>query len=174
MNIYEYKGKQYRIFAETKMKVNDEWIDCIIYQTLYYNEDGWIWVRSREEFFKLFKPQLNQNDWKKGKRYGEKYPTDGTSGTSAPVRIPFDKIAYCIKSDDYYGFTKDKSYEVFWHCDGGIGSIENDDNRWVIDEDCWCLFVTEEEYKSSYMMAKPTNLTADYGYLQGEIGIDLV
>ncbi len=62
MNIYEYKGKQYRIFAESKMKIDGEWIDCIIYQTLYFNEDGWIWVRSRDEFFSLFKLK---NDLKK-------------------------------------------------------------------------------------------------------------
>ena len=55
MEIYEYKGKQYRIFAETKSKINGEWVDSIIYQTLYYNEDGWIWVRTKEEFFSLFK-----------------------------------------------------------------------------------------------------------------------
>lgn len=54
-DIYEYKGNQYRIFAESKMKVDGVWIKCIIYQTLYYNEDGWIWVRNSEEFFKLFK-----------------------------------------------------------------------------------------------------------------------
>ncbi len=52
--IYTYKGKKYRIFAESKMKINDKWKDCIIYQTLYFNQDGWIWVRTKEEFFKLF------------------------------------------------------------------------------------------------------------------------
>ena len=51
-DIYEYKGNQYRIFAESKMKVDGVWIKCIIYQTLYYNEDGWIWVRNSDEFFK--------------------------------------------------------------------------------------------------------------------------
>ena len=52
--IYQYKGNKYRIFAESKMKIDGIWQDCIIYQSLYYNEDGWIWVRSRDEFFKLF------------------------------------------------------------------------------------------------------------------------
>ena len=52
--IYQYKGNKYRIFAESKMKVDGIWQDCIIYQSLYYNEDGWIWVRNRDEFFKLF------------------------------------------------------------------------------------------------------------------------
>lgn len=57
-NIYEYKGKQYRIFAESKMKIDGKWIDCIVYQTLYVNEDGWIWVRTKEDFFNNFKPIL--------------------------------------------------------------------------------------------------------------------
>lgn len=52
--IYTYKGKKYRIFAESKMKIDGKWKDCIIYQTLYFNQDGWIWVRTKEEFFKLF------------------------------------------------------------------------------------------------------------------------
>ena len=59
--IYTYKGKKYRIFAESKMKVNGVWKDCVIYQTLYYNEDGWIWVKSSEEFFKEFK-EFNDSD----------------------------------------------------------------------------------------------------------------
>jgi hypothetical protein len=53
--VYEYKGKPYRIFAETKTKINGIWVDSIIYQTLYNNPDGWIWVRTKEEFFSLFK-----------------------------------------------------------------------------------------------------------------------
>ena len=54
--IYTYKNKLYRIFAESKVKIEGVWVDCIIYQTLYSNEDGWIWVRNKEEFFELFKP----------------------------------------------------------------------------------------------------------------------
>jgi hypothetical protein len=90
---------------------------------------------------------FSNKEWQKGKRYGKNNPNDGTSGYSESVRIPFDKIAYCIETDDYYGFTKDKSYEVFWHLDGGIGSIKNDDDTWVISKDCWKLFISEEEYK---------------------------
>lgn len=52
---YEYKGKLYCIFQETKMKVDGKWIDCVIYQTLYDNPDGEFWVRSSSEFFALFK-----------------------------------------------------------------------------------------------------------------------
>ena len=53
--IYEYKNNKYRIFAETKVKINGIWEECIIYQTLYVNKDGWIWVRTKKEFFELFK-----------------------------------------------------------------------------------------------------------------------
>lgn len=52
---YTYKGKIYVIFAQTKMKVNNVWEDCVIYQTLYDNTDGEFWVRSKEEFYQLFK-----------------------------------------------------------------------------------------------------------------------
>ena len=31
--VYEYKGKKYRIFAESKSKINGEWVDSIIYQS---------------------------------------------------------------------------------------------------------------------------------------------
>lgn len=51
---FKYKGKLYVIFQETKMKINGEWVDCVIYQTLYDNPDGEFWVRTSEEFFTLF------------------------------------------------------------------------------------------------------------------------
>ena len=54
--IYEYKGKPYRIFSETKVKIKGVWIEAIIYQTLYVNKDGVFWTRTKEEFFELFKP----------------------------------------------------------------------------------------------------------------------
>lgn len=53
---YKYKNKTYVIFQETKMKIDDKWINCVIYQTLYDNPDGIYWVRNSEEFFKLFEP----------------------------------------------------------------------------------------------------------------------
>jgi len=53
-NIYTFKQKPYYIFQESKMKINGEWIDCVIYKTLYHNPDGELWVRSSEEFFSLF------------------------------------------------------------------------------------------------------------------------
>jgi hypothetical protein len=53
--VYEYKNNKYRIFAESKVKISGVWVECIIYQTLYDNKDNWIWVRTKKEFFELFK-----------------------------------------------------------------------------------------------------------------------
>ena len=53
--IYQYKGKPYSIVEETKTKINGQWVDSIIYKTLYVNPEGSIWVRTKEEFFSLFK-----------------------------------------------------------------------------------------------------------------------
>ena len=53
--VYEYKGKPYRIFTQTKTKINGVWIDSVVYEALYDNPDGKFWVRTKEEFFKLFK-----------------------------------------------------------------------------------------------------------------------
>ena len=53
--IYEFKGKQYNLLLETKIKIDDEWVDGIIYMCLYYNPDGMVWVRTKEEFFEKFK-----------------------------------------------------------------------------------------------------------------------
>lgn len=53
--IYTFKNKPYKIFTETKVKINGVWVDAIIYQTLYVNKDGVFWVRTKQEFFELFK-----------------------------------------------------------------------------------------------------------------------
>lgn len=52
---YTYKEKNYTIFSETKIKIDGVWVDGIIYLTMYYNPDGRFFVRTKEEFFKLFK-----------------------------------------------------------------------------------------------------------------------
>lgn len=52
---FEYKGKTYCIFQETKVKIEGKWVDCVIYQTLYDNPDGEFWVRTKDEFHSLFK-----------------------------------------------------------------------------------------------------------------------
>jgi hypothetical protein len=51
---YTYKGKIYIIFEETKVNINNIWVDAIIYQALYDNKDGIFWVRTKEEFYNLF------------------------------------------------------------------------------------------------------------------------
>jgi hypothetical protein len=55
--IYYYKGKPYKIFAESKMKISNLWIDVIIYETLYDNKDGKYWVREKGQFYELFKTE---------------------------------------------------------------------------------------------------------------------
>lgn len=54
-DIWYYKDKPYCIMEETKIKVGSEWWDAIIYQCLYDNPDGMIWVRFKKDFFDLFK-----------------------------------------------------------------------------------------------------------------------
>lgn len=50
--IFYYKQQPYIIFKESKFKQNGVWIEVIIYQSL---NDAEYWVRTKEEFFKLFK-----------------------------------------------------------------------------------------------------------------------
>jgi hypothetical protein len=74
---YYYKDKPYKIVAHSKIKLSgladlfyiynpegyymgnithdEEWINVVIYQCLYDNPDGDIWVREREQFYELFK-----------------------------------------------------------------------------------------------------------------------
>lgn len=61
-NTYYYKGNPYRIFAQSKVKIDGIWIDCIIYQCLYLNPDGDLWVRNKEEFFNLFTTENGNNE----------------------------------------------------------------------------------------------------------------
>jgi hypothetical protein len=53
-DIYYFKGKPYRIFSESKMKISELWIDVVIYEALYDCPDGKYWVREKGQFFKLF------------------------------------------------------------------------------------------------------------------------
>lgn len=55
MRIYYYKDKPYEVLSDTSIKIGDEWIPGIIYICLYENKDGMVWVRTKEEFNKLFK-----------------------------------------------------------------------------------------------------------------------
>lgn len=54
-DIYYYKDNPYCIMEESQMKIDGTWHDVIIYQCLYENPDGMIWVRFRDQFFDLFK-----------------------------------------------------------------------------------------------------------------------
>lgn len=55
IEIYEYKGKQYQFQLKTKIKIDGKWVDGVIYTCLYNNPEGMTWVRTEEEFFRLFK-----------------------------------------------------------------------------------------------------------------------
>jgi hypothetical protein len=53
--IYYHADKPYKLVRETKIKLSDgTWVDGIIYETLYPNPDGKIFVRQREDFFAKF------------------------------------------------------------------------------------------------------------------------
>lgn len=52
---YYYKGNPYRILLRSFIKFSETWVPVIIYQCLYENEDGMIWVREEKQFYKLFK-----------------------------------------------------------------------------------------------------------------------
>lgn len=59
---YYYKGKQYVIISEGKMKFpNGPWRDCIHYKSTL---DGRLYVREVEQFYKLFKTieQVDEED----------------------------------------------------------------------------------------------------------------
>jgi len=60
-NIYTFKDKPYRIFSDTKIKINDDWVDGIIYECLYKHPNGRYFVRTKEEFFTRFKPIKDSN-----------------------------------------------------------------------------------------------------------------
>lgn len=77
--IYYYKDKPYSIVCESKIRFSgirtlieltgassivfeefdfcwkDEWVEVVIYKTEYPNTDGEIWVRTKLEFYELFK-----------------------------------------------------------------------------------------------------------------------
>lgn len=55
MEIYYYKDKPYKILYESKVKIEDVWHPCIVYECLYDNPDGKIWIRIKDSFFNLFK-----------------------------------------------------------------------------------------------------------------------
>lgn len=58
--IYYFKRKPYKIFCNSKLKFEDEWKDVVIYEALYNNPDGKYWVRFKDQFFELFKTQIDE------------------------------------------------------------------------------------------------------------------
>lgn len=56
--IYKYTASETNYIEKNPEYTGDEWIDVVIYQCLYVNPDGHIWVREYNEFFNLFKPQV--------------------------------------------------------------------------------------------------------------------
>lgn len=56
MKKYTYKGKTYRVVMEYKVKINNEWVPAIIYECLYNNPEGMVWVRTKDEFLQKFQP----------------------------------------------------------------------------------------------------------------------
>lgn len=57
--IYYYKDKPYKIFAESSIKLNNKWEKIIIYECQYDNPEGMLWVRLKNDFFELFKPKID-------------------------------------------------------------------------------------------------------------------
>lgn len=60
---YYYNDKPYKILYKSKIKIEGRWEECVIYKCLYKNPDGLIWVRMKDEFFKLFATNKPDNDW---------------------------------------------------------------------------------------------------------------
>lgn len=54
-HIYYYKDKPYTIVINSKIKIEGEWKNVIIYHCEYENPDGMYWTRFTDEFFDLFK-----------------------------------------------------------------------------------------------------------------------
>lgn len=52
--MYYHKGKPYRIISYNKVKIDEQWKDCIIYECMYDNPDGSTWVRTKDDFDKNF------------------------------------------------------------------------------------------------------------------------
>lgn len=53
--VWYYKNKPYRIYKHSKINIDSEWENVIIYKNLYYNPNGKIWVRYESSFFLLFR-----------------------------------------------------------------------------------------------------------------------
>ncbi len=52
--------KLYLKLLKTKVKVNNNWVEAIIYMCLYRNKDGYIWTRLIEDFIRCCKGKQKQ------------------------------------------------------------------------------------------------------------------
>jgi hypothetical protein len=57
MKIYRHykNGKPYIKLLRTKVKIEGDWQEAVIYLCLYLNKDGMIWVRTVKDFEQSFK-----------------------------------------------------------------------------------------------------------------------
>lgn len=55
---FYYKNKPYKVNNHCKAKIDGKWINCVVYECLYENPDGQVWIRTGEEFYKLFQLRL--------------------------------------------------------------------------------------------------------------------
>lgn len=53
---YTYKGNEYCIVSEAKVKINGVWEDAIIYQPVVCQDLRPLYVRTKTEFFDKFQP----------------------------------------------------------------------------------------------------------------------
>ena len=54
MKFFKYKNKRYLKLFNTKIKLDNVWVDGIIYLALYKNKDGYLYVRTKDNFNKTF------------------------------------------------------------------------------------------------------------------------
>lgn len=54
MRFFKYKNKRYLKLFNTKIKIDGIWVDGIIYLALYKNTDGYLYVRTKDNFNKTF------------------------------------------------------------------------------------------------------------------------
>ena len=52
-------GKEYTVIALSKVKIDGQWLDAIVYQCNYENPEGMIWVRLYLNFVASFQPKRN-------------------------------------------------------------------------------------------------------------------
>jgi hypothetical protein len=54
--IYRHQNnKPYLKLLSIKVKIDNEWVDAILYMCLYYNRAGMFWVRTKQDFNNKFK-----------------------------------------------------------------------------------------------------------------------